>query len=245
MTKLLNSHLASALLALALAFAGKSVLADGEPNTLSVDEKEQGWRLLFDGQTTTEWRGYAKTNFPDHGWVVEDACLKNLGKGGGDLVSKEKFDDFDLKFDWKISVGGNSGVKYFVHEGKTGKSGVGYEYQILDDAANEDAANGPNRQAGALYYLIAPNEAKKLKPVGEWNQSEIIVHGNHVEHWLNGARIVQFELGSQEIKDAIAASKFKSIPSFGQKIKTLILLQDHGSVVWFKNLKIRALAPTS
>jgi len=213
-------------------------------NSLSAEETAQGWKLLFDGQTTAGWRGYAKTNFPDHGWVVEDGCLKNEGSGGGDLVTIEKFDDFDLKFDWRISAGGNSGVKYFVHEGKTGKSGVGYEYQILDDSKNSDAANGPNRQAGALYYLIAPNEAKHLEPVGQFNQSEIIVRGNHVEHWLNGARIVEFELGSPELKAAIAKSKFHSIQGYGEKMTTVLLLQDHGSAVWFRNIKIRRLNPT-
>jgi hypothetical protein len=213
-------------------------------NSLSAAETAKGWKLLFDGQATAGWRGYAKTNFPDHGWVVEDGCLKNEGSGGrqggggGDLVTLEKFDDFDFKFEWRISPGGNSGVKYFVHEGKTGKSGVGYEYQILDDDKNEDSAHGANRQAGALYYLIAPNNAKHLEPVGQFNRSEIIVRGNHVEHWLNGARIVQFDLGSPEIKAAIARSKFKNIRGYGEKMTTVLLLQDHGDAVWFRNLKI-------
>lgn len=231
-----------ALVALTALGLATSLFADGAPNSLSDAEKAAGWKLLFDGQTTTGWRGYARTNFPAHGWVVEDGCLRDLGHhaGGGDIVTIEKFDDFDLKFDWKISHAGNSGVKYFVHEGKTGKSGIGCEYQVLDDDANPDSSNGPDRQAGALYALIAPNDAKHLMPVGEWNQSEIIVRGNHVEHWLNGARIVQYEAGSPDLKEAIAKSKFKNVQGFGEKMKTIILLQDHGDAVWFRNLKIRS-----
>ena len=239
------------ILALAASLVCLSCASPKDPlNSLSAPETAAGWKLLFDGQTTAGWRGYAKTSFPDHGWVVEDSCLKNEGSGGhhgaggGDLVTTEKFDDFDLKFEWRIAPAGNSGVKYFVYEGKTGKSGVGYEYQILDDTKNADSANGPDRQAGALYYLIAPNDAKHLEPVGQFNRSEIIVRGNHVEHWLNGARIVQFELGSPEIKAAIAKSKFRKIRGYGEKMTTVLLLQDHGDAVWFRNLKIRRLDPT-
>jgi len=112
---------------------------------------------------------------------------------------------------------------------------------VLDDEKNEDSKNGANRQAGALYYLIAPNKSKQLKPVGEFNQSEIIVHGQHVEHWLNGTKIVECELGSPELKEDIAKSKFSKITWFGQKRPTVILLQDHGDTVWFRNLKIKPL----
>lgn len=232
----------AALLCSDVAFAEKA-----PDNTLTAAEAAQGWQLLFDGKTTAGWRGYAKTNFPASGWVVEDGCLKCTGKtghppgGGGDLVTIEKFDDFDLKFEWRISPAGNSGVKYFVREGKTGRSGVGCEYQILDDDKNEDSHNGANRQAGALYDLIAPNDAKHLEPVGQFNDSEIIVRGNHVEHWLNGARIVEFELGSPEFKADIAKSKFRKMTGFGEKMTTCLLLQDHGDAVWFRNLKIRRL----
>jgi hypothetical protein len=243
---LFPSTLRTSLTLLCAAVWALPVLAEPQ-NTLTPAESAEGWELLFDGRTTDGWRGYAHTNFPAHGWVVEDGTLKNVGKngrqgsGGGDLVSTRKFEDFDFKFDWRISPGGNSGVKYFVREGKTGKSGVGFEYQILDDDANPDGANGPNRQAGALYYLIAPNKAKHLAPVGEWNHSEIIVRGNHAEHWLNGARIVSFEIKSPEMAAAIAKSKFKNVAGFGEKMPTVLLLQDHGDTVWFRNLKVRAL----
>jgi len=213
-------------------------------NSLTDAEKADGWKLLFDGKKTAGWRAYAQVDFPKEGWVVEDGCLKNEhGLHGGDLVTTQQFIDFDLKFEWRISPAGNSGVKYLVNEGKSGKAGVGFEYQVLDDQQNEDAQNGPNRQAGALYALIAPNESKRLKPVGEFNQSEIIVRGNHVEHWLNGAKIVECELGSPALKEAIAKSKFAKITWFGQKRPSVILLQDHGDTVWFRNLKIKELKP--
>jgi 3-keto-disaccharide hydrolase len=226
--------------------AGCAVLAAraADLNALTDAEKADGWKLLFDGKETTGWRAYAQADFPKEGWVVEDGCLKNEhGVHGGDLVTTQQFTDFDLKFEWRISPAGNSGVKYLVKEGKSGKAGVGFEYQVLDDQQNEDAQNGPNRQAGALYALIAPNESKRLKPVGEFNQSEILVRGNHVEHWLNGAKIVECELGSPTLKEAIAKSKFAKITWFGQKRPSVILLQDHGDTVWFRNLKIKELKP--
>jgi hypothetical protein len=212
--------------------------------TLTVEEAAAGWKLLFDGATTTGWRACAHQEFPSPRWAVKDGCLcvdTAASPTGSDLVTTEKFGDFDLKFRWRISPAGNSGVKYMVYEGKTGRSGVGFEYQVLDDEKNEDGQNGAYRTAGAVYYLFAPNDKKHLKPVGEFNDSEIIVHGNHVEHWLNGAKIVEFELASLELKEAIAKSKFKNIKGFGDKIPTVILLQYHGSPVWFRDIKIRPL----
>lgn len=209
-------------------------------NVLTPEESAAGWKLLFDGKSTDGWRGYGRDTFPTNGWVAEDGCLKNEARGGGDIVTKEKFTDFDFQFDWRISPGGNSGVKYCVLEGRKGKSGVGYEYQILDDDLNEDA-NLPSHQAGALYALIPANDRKHLKPVGEFNHSEIIVRGRHAEHWLNGQRIVEFEMESPALKEAIANSKFHNIEGFGDKRTTVLLLQDHGGKVWFRNLKIRRL----
>jgi hypothetical protein len=219
-------------------------------NQLSAAEKKEGWKLLFDGQTLTGWRAFLGAE--PKGWSVEDGCLKNSkGHSDGDIVTEEKFKDFDLRFEWRISPGGNSGVKYFVHDrtgppgtklypGDGGKNALGHEYQIMDDT-NPEVVNSPIQQAGALYVLIAPSADKKLKPVGEFNESRIVVRGKHVEHWLNGVKIVEYELESPELMAAIAKSKFKPVPGFGTKFDTRILLQDHGDVAWFRNLKIRSL----
>jgi hypothetical protein len=227
-----------------MAVCASATVFGADLNTLTPEESAAGWKLLFDGSTPAGWRGYAHTDFPSDVWSVKDGCLCVEDPKSGkaiDLVTTDKFADFDLKFDWRISPAGNSGVKYMVLKEGKGRAGVGYEYQVLDDEKNEDSANGPERQAGAVYYLFAPNDQKHLKPVGEFNQGEIIVKGNHVEHWLNGAKIVEFDLGSDRLKDAIAKSKFKNIKGYGDKIPTLILLQDHGSAVWFRNIKIKSL----
>jgi hypothetical protein len=231
-------------------------------NTLSDAEKREGWKLLFDGKTLNGWRGYFETVDPSKGWSIEAGCFKNSKgngrprSGGGDLMTTELFDNFDFRFEWSMPAGGNSGVYYLFQErqdkpgigmymGDDGRSPVGFEYQLLDDERHQDALrNGPDRSTGALYFLVPPNETKRLKPVGEFNESQIVVNGKHVEHWLNGAKIVEYELGSPALIDAIARSKYKDIPGFGVKTRTRILLQDHGDEVRFRNLKIRALPGT-
>jgi hypothetical protein len=234
-------------------------------NTLSAAEKKDGWKLLFDGKTFNGWRSYAPAGSPPgSSWSIEEGCIKNAkgngrpGGGSGDILTTEQFTDFDLSFEWRISPAGNSGVKYFIldrqvaaqgavgaklYAGDDGRSAVGHEYQLLDDERHPDAKNGPIRQTGSLYSLFPPNSSKRLKPVGEFNQSRILVQGKHVEHWLNGAKIVEYELESPELAQAIANSKFKDVPHFGAKFPTPILLQDHGEEVWFRNLKIRSLDP--
>ncbi len=247
-----------------LCFILTAFLASGQStgsnlNTLSAAEKRDGWKLLFDGKTLDGWRSYATGQaVPSGGWTVAEGCLKNSkgtgrpGSGSGDILTAEKFTDFDLTFEWRIGAGGNSGVKYFIfdrkdsrgtkmYEGDDGRSAVGHEYQLLDDERHPDASVGAIRQTGSLYSLVAPNSSKKMKPVGEFNQSRILVQGKHVEHWLNGAKIVEYTLESPELAQAIAASKFKDVPHFGTKFATAILLQDHGEEVWFRNLKIRPL----
>ncbi len=221
------------------------------PNTLSAAEKAAGWTLLFDGKTTNGWRGFNADSFPAAGWVVEDGALKKLGKGekpgsGGDVISADSYSNFELALDWKLSPGGNSGLKYLIAEpaDHKGRSGVGYEMQILDDERHPDAKEGVNgnRTAGSLYDLIAPS-ARAAKPVGEWNTVRLVVNGDHVEHWLNGQRVVQFEIGSPEMKALIAKSKYKDIKGFGDATSGHILLQDHGDEVWFRNIKLRKLTP--
>jgi hypothetical protein len=243
----------------AFILAGPLPAAEPSLNILSEAEKKDGWKLLFDGKTFSGWRGYVSAGgFPTNGWSIADGCIKSAkrngrpGSGGGDILTTEEFTDFDFLFEWRIAARGNSGVKYFVFErhgspgaslylGDDGRSAVGHEYQLLDDDRHPDGRNGPIRQTGALYSLVPPNSHKKLKAVGEFNQSRILVQGKHVEHWLNGAKILEYELESPELAQAIAASKYKDVPRFGTKFKTPILLQDHGDEIWFRNLKIRSL----
>jgi len=228
-------------------------------NTLSDAEKKEGWRLLFDGKTFNGWRSYFETMDPSKGWSIEAGCFKNSKgngrprSGGGDIMTAELFTDFDFRFEWSMPPGGNSGVYYLFQErqdkpgvgmymGDDGRSPVGFEYQLLDDERHPDALrNGPIRSTGSLYSLIPPNDSKRLKPAGEFNESRIVVQGKHVEHWLNGAKIVEYDLGSQALIDAIAKSKYKDVPGYGSKTKTRILFQDHGDEVRFRNLKIRVL----
>jgi hypothetical protein len=241
------------------AIPGQAQTTTSPVNTLSAAEKKDGWKLLFDGKTFNGWRSYYRTDKPSKGWSIEDGCLKNskgTGRprtGGGDLMTDELFTDFDFRFEWSIQEGGNSGIYYFfqdrqdkpgvlMYRGDDGTSPAGFEYQLVDDERHPDVLqNGPLHATGSLYALIAPNSSKKLKPAGEFNESRIIVHGNHVEHWLNGTKIVSFDFGSQELKDAIAKSKYNGVPGFGAKAPTRIMLQDHGDVIRFRNMKIRVL----
>ena len=156
-----------------------------------------------------------------------------------DLVTREKFEDFELQLDWRISPGGNSGVIYRVSEDFPQSYNTGPEMQVLDDAKHKDGEN-PKTSAGALYALIAPKN-KILKPVGEWNHARLLVQGNHVEHWLNGSKVVEYELGSQELKSLIADSKFNKMPGFAKEKTGHVCLQHHHDEVWYRNVKIRRL----
>jgi hypothetical protein len=205
------------------------------PNTLSLAERREGWRLLFDGMTTSGWHIYAKPNTVE-GWRVIEGMLVRTGEGG-DLVTNDQFDTFELEFEWKVSEGGNSGVFYWAHEASERIYHNAPEYQVLDNIAHRDGLT-PLTAAGSLYGL-APAEPGLVKPVGEWNKSRITTKGSKVEHWLNGVRVVQVDFDSPELKALIAESKFNEWPTFGKTRRGYIGLQDHGDSVWYQNIKIR------
>lgn len=219
-------------------------------NTISEREAKEGWKLLFDGKTTNGWRGAKLDKFPAKGWVVEDGILKVLaGNGGestngGDIVTTRTYRNFILKVDFKITKGANSGIKYFVDPSmnKGAGSAIGCEFQILDDLRHPDAKLGVkgNRKLGSLYDLI-PAPANKPFDINQFNTAMIVVRGNHVEHWLNGVKLLEYERNNQEWNALVAYSKYKNWPNFGNFTDANILLQDHGNEVWFKNVKILEL----
>ncbi len=207
-------------------------------NELTPDEKKQGWKLLFDGKTTQGWRGFKKSTFPEKGWAVKDGELQlEAGSKAGDIITEEKFSEFDLTWEWKIPKGANNGLKYFILE-ERGQA-IGHEYQMIDDKDGHDS--GPKHSTASFYDVLAPAGDKGLKPPGEWNLSRVLVQGNHVEHWLNGRKVLEYELGSEAVLKAVQASKFKSVPGFGQRQNGHILLTYHSDPVSYRNIKIRPL----
>lgn len=207
------------------------------PNVLSAAEKQAGWTLLFNGRNLAGWRGYQQKGAPA-GWAVEDGALTRVAKAG-DLISEKQFKDFELKLEWKISEGGNSGIMFRVAEGAEATYETGPEMQVLDDARHADGHN-PLTSAGSAYGLYAA-PAGIVKPAGEWNQVCLLVRGHHVEHWLNGTKVVEYELESPEWEAKVAASKFRQWPGYGRATKGHIALQDHGDRVWYRSIKIRKL----
>lgn len=225
------------------AFQSPNKAAGGKINTLTKAEKKAGWVLLFDGKTISEFRGFRKEQVPAS-WQVEDGAIALVGKGGGDLVTKDQYENYEFSIDWKISEGGNSGIIYNVSEDPQYKATyhTGPEMQVLDNEKHPDAKQGKNgnRQAGANYDLI-PVATPAVKPVGQWNTAKIVVKNGNVEHWLNGKKVVSYQLGSPEWEAMVKASKFASMPGYGRIRKGHIALQDHGDKVWYRNIKIRPL----
>ncbi|MDP2338847.1 MAG: DUF1080 domain-containing protein [Bacteroidota bacterium] len=221
-------------------------------------EIKEGWKLLFDGKTFNGWRGLGRDHVPNGLWEIEDGQIKKVNTGdvkkltdgrpveGGDLMTTETFANFELSFEWKINKAGNSGLKYNVSEEMSQEYGskssaLGFEYQLLDDG--DEAYKGklkPSQFSGSLYDLL-PAKDIVLNSIGEFNSSRILVDGNHVEHWLNGIKVLEFEFGSKELEDAYKVSKFSQMPGFQDKRKGHIVLQDHNDESWFRNIKIREL----
>jgi hypothetical protein len=218
------------------------------------------WISLFDGESFAGWRGVGLDAVPEGHWVIEEGTIRKVASGavptaadgqpleGGDIMTLDTYRNFELSLEWQVSAGANSGIKYNVSEDmSTGTppqhAALGFEYQILDDALHPDAANGPNRTAGALYDIAPPSAEKALRPVGSFNEARIVFTEGHGEHWLNGVKVVEFDLGSAAFDSAFAVSKYTPIENFAEQRAGHIVLQDHGDDVWFRNIRIREITP--
>jgi 3-keto-disaccharide hydrolase len=219
-----------------LAFACARHSTAGTPSLTSGD-LAMGWRLLFDGTTTAGWRGYKSDTMPA-GWQVVDGALTRVA-GGGDIVTKDQFGSFLLVLEWKVAPGGNSGIMYHVVEDSSETYFSGPEMQVLDDARHRDGRSRLT-SAGSAYGLY-PAPGGVVKPAGQWNQVRLLVNGPHVEHWLNGVKVCEYELWSEDWNARVAGSKFKQWPGFGEARTGHIALQDHGDRVAYRNIKIRVL----
>jgi Domain of Unknown Function (DUF1080) len=220
-----------------------SMTAFAQDNTLTEEEKKAGWKLLFDGKTLNGWRMYQ--NKSSEGWVAQNGQIACVGSATdksdlrGDLVTTEQFDNFELSIDWKISPKGNSGIMYHVTENQKAAYYTGPEYQLVDDTGFPDHLDDVQKTASD-YGMYAANP-RPTKPVGEFNNTRIVVKGSHREYWLNGVKVVEFEAWSTDWNQRVASGKWKDYPEYGKAKQGHIVLQDHGSGVWFKNIKIRKL----
>lgn len=236
---------------------GKKAVAAPAPvevstdNILTEQEQREGWELLFDGKTLDCWKSAKHATISPEAWIAKDGMLQVITTGGGesvvggDIITKRMFKSFILKVDFKFTPGANSGIKYFVNTelNKNGEgSTIGCEFQVLDDDLHPDAKLGVkgNRKLGSLYDLIPAPEIKPVNKEG-WNTAMIVVQGNHVEHWLNGTKLLEYERNNQEFNALVAYSKYKNWPNFGNFEAGPILLQDHGHHVMYKNIKIKEL----
>ncbi len=228
-------------------------------NELTGAERAGGWRMLFDGKSLAGWRGLGYDSVPTAHWKVVDGSIMKVASGtvprmpdgqpasGGDLMTVDTFRDFELVFEWKVVPGSNSGVKYNVSEklslqASKNHAALGFEYQVLDDSLNDDN-KVPSHRAGALYDLVPPNDEKRLAPVGQWNRGRILLRGNHGEHWLNGRKIVSYDLGTPRMDALLAASKYRAVAGFADRRAGHIILQDHGDAAYYRGIRIRELKP--
>jgi hypothetical protein len=221
--------------------SSKGGMAASQANTLTAAEKKSGWTLLFDGHSTAGWTTSRGQVVPE-GWAIKDGALTTVkGAKGGDIITKDQFSDFELVLDYNIEPTCNSGVKYFYTRYEKGGN-LGMEYQILDDQLAEDNKK-ENHLTGSFYDVLPPEAPKKkVNAPGKWNTLRIVAKGNKVEHWLNGGKILEFTRGSAPFTAAVAQSKFSdAVPAFGTAEKGHILLQEHGGVVAFRNIKIKLL----
>ena len=217
---------------------GNALLLDG----LTPDERASAWTLLFDGKSLNGWRPYGKPagTTVGAGWKVEGGLLHKLpGVKGGDIISEKQYTDFELVWVWRLAKDANNGVKYLVTEARPGAPG--YEYQMIDDASDKWKSLHAKAKTASFYEVLAPAADKPLKPAGEWNSSRIRVQGNSVEHWLNGQKVLSYELGSDAVKAGVAESKFKKYPDFGTKLAGHIMLTDHTDEAWYRSVRIREL----
>lgn len=207
-------------------------------NTLTSAEKEQGWELLFDGSALTGMRGYKEEGFPSSGWKLTDATLQTEGDGP-DVVTDKEYENFEFSCEWKVAPGGNSGIIYLVSEDHGYTWETGPEMQVLDNTRHPDGKN-PLTSAGALYAMI-PCAYDVARPAGEWNHAVVRKQGNHIEHWLNGFKVVEYEYQGDEFKKLVADSKFNQMPDFATNAKGHIALQAHGQEMWYRDVKVRSL----
>ena len=222
---------------LALLVILMSPLGAQTPAPLTAAEKAEGWRLLFNGSSLEGWRGY-QTETPPTGWGAKAGELTREG-AGGDLMTVEQYGDFEMRFDWKVTANGNSGVIYRIATTEQYPWQTGPEFQVLHNAGHADGKN-PITSAGS-NYAVNPPVKDVTKPVGEWNEARLIARGKHVEHWLNGVKVVAYEIGSADWDTRVKASKFAKLANYGRMPRGHIALQDHGDVVAYRNLKIRPL----
>lgn len=219
--------------------------------------EEADWIVLFDGASLDQWTGLGRDSIPSAHWRVEDGAIRKVASGdvpmaadgqpleGGDIMTRDTFRDFELEFEWRVAPGANSGVKYNVSEemstaAEPRNAALGFEYQVLDDDRHPDGEL-PSHRTAALYDMLAPDENKRVNPVGEWNRSRILFHGDHGEHWLNGEKVVEYHLGTSRFDSLLAASKYATVARFAEKRDGHIVLQDHGDDVWYRNIRIRRL----